>query len=183
MKLHFKDRASWRSWLEENHAAVDTLWVVFFKKHTGRENLSYDAAVEEALCFGWIDSLVKRLDDDRYARKFTPRKKASKWSASNLTRVRRLIAEGRMTDAGLAVYDPNVAAHQAPAVGSDEVPAFLTDALDTNPAAKEFFAGLAPSYRRAYIGWISSAKRKETRDRRLAEAISLLSQGKKLGMK
>ncbi|MDH3841162.1 MAG: hypothetical protein OES35_09605, partial [Chromatiales bacterium] len=81
---HFPDRDSWRAWLEKNHASCRGIWLVFFKKHTGRSSISYDAAVEEALCFGWIDSLIRRLDEDRFARKFTPRTDTKKWSAANL---------------------------------------------------------------------------------------------------
>jgi len=183
MELQFEDRESWRTWLQENHATAGVVWLVFNKKHTGKRCISYDESVEEALCFGWIDSLVKRLDDERFARKFTPRKNASKWSASNLERMRKLIANGRMTEAGLALYDPDTLPHPPPAAAILETPPFVTNALEKHPKARAFFDGLAPSYRRAYVGWIISAKREETRKRRLEEAIDLLSQGKKLGMK
>ena len=96
------DRSKWRAWLAANGAAEREIWLVIYKKHTGTPCVSYDEAVVEALCFGWIDGLIKRLDDDRYARRFTPRKPGSNWSESNKVRVRKMIAEGRMTPAGQA---------------------------------------------------------------------------------
>jgi uncharacterized protein YdeI (YjbR/CyaY-like superfamily) len=183
MELFFEDRESWRGWLEHNHSAVDVVWLVFFKKHTGRPSISYDAAVEEALCFGWIDSLVKRLDDDRYARKFTPRTNPRKWSASNLKRFNRLVAARKMTDAGLAVFDPDEEPEQPSSSATNEPPQFFVDALAKNSAAKSFFDRLAPSHRRQYVGWVCSAKREDTRKRRMKEVITLLSQGQRLGMK
>ena len=182
-KLHFEDRESWRAWLEVHHGDVAEVWLVFFKKHTGEPNISYDAAVEEALCFGWIDSLIKRLDDRRYARKFTPRTDTGKWSALNLKRVEELTAAGRMTPAGLSKISPGVEPIVPPSRKTYEIPPFFSEALDCNLPAREFFAELAPSYRRNFVDWVCSAKREETRRRRLAEAISLLEQRKKLGLK
>jgi uncharacterized protein YdeI (YjbR/CyaY-like superfamily) len=183
IELELKNRAAWRRWLGKNHSSVREVWVVFYKKHTGKEGLTYDELVEEALCFGWIDSIIKRLDDDRYARKVTPRTNLAKWSATNLRRVRQLTDDGRMTSVGLAKIPSDVEA--LPAVSSRplEVPSFMADALAQHPVAQAFFESLAPSYRRNFIHWISSAKREETRARRLAEAIALLSEEKKLGMK
>jgi uncharacterized protein YdeI (YjbR/CyaY-like superfamily) len=180
---HFTDRDSWRAWLEGNFESCSELWLVFFKKHTGKQSISYDAAVEEALCFGWIDSLIKRLDEDRFARKFTPRTDATKWSASNLKRVEKLKAEGRMTEAGLAKLDPSVKPIIPPSKTPVEVPSYFRDALAENDEAGSFFEQLAPSYRRHFVLWVDSAKREETRNRRLTEAITLLSKKQKLGMK
>ena len=182
-KLHFKDRETWRSWLEAHHGEAALVWLVFFKKHTGEPNITYDAAVEEALCFGWIDSLIKRLDDRRYARKFTPRTNTNRWSALNLKRVEKLRAAGRMTPAGLSKISPDVQPIVPPSKRVLEIPPFFEEALDQNDAAREFFAELAPSYRRDVVGWVCSAKREETRQRRLAEAISLLERREKLGLK
>jgi uncharacterized protein YdeI (YjbR/CyaY-like superfamily) len=183
MQLHFENREKWRRWLRKNHDAHKIVWLVFFKKHTGRKNITYAAAVEEALCFGWIDSLIKKLDEDRYARKFTPRTDTGKWSALNLKRVKRLIASGRMTKIGLAKVPSDVQPQPSASGRPVDPPLFLVKALKQHPAAWRFFNTLAPSYRRNYIGWVSSAKREETRKKRLDEAISLLSEGKKLGMK
>ena len=180
---HFPDRDSWRAWLEKNHASCRGIWLVFFKKHTGRSSISYDAAVEEALCFGWIDSLIRRLDEDRFARKFTPRTDTTKWSAANLRRVRNLMDSGRMTAAGRKKIA--VDAKPLPAVSSRplEPPPFVAAALSSNPAAATYFASLAASCRRDYLHWITSAKRESTRKRRLDQAIAMLAAGKKPGMK
>lgn len=98
----FTSRDQWRAWLEKNHRRLAGIWMIFFKKHTGKKSISYDDAVEEALCFGWVDSLVRRLDEERYIQKFTPRKEKSTWSKSNKDRMEKLIKQGCMTEAGLA---------------------------------------------------------------------------------
>ena len=100
--LYVTTRDEWRAWLAEHHDTEREVWLVSYKKHTGRPQIPYDDAVEEALCFGWIDSLVKTIDDERFAQKFSPRKGKSNWSESNKRRVRKLVREGRMTEAGLA---------------------------------------------------------------------------------
>ena len=182
-QLHFEDRASWRAWLGEHHESEREIWMVFFKKHTGLPNISYNDAVEEALCFGWIDSLIKKLDDDRYARKFTPRTNTAKWSELNIKRVEKLKAAGRMTPAGLAKIDASVKPAQSPSRRSLELPTYFRDALAGNETARLFFEQLAPSYRRNFIAWVHSAKRETTRRRRLAEALKLLENRQKLGMK
>jgi len=184
--LYVSDRAAWRAWLEEHHACEREVWLVYYKKHTGRPRIPYEDAVEEALCFGWIDSTVRRLDEDSYLQRFTPRKGKSNWCESNVVRARRLIAEGRMTKAGLdKIAAGALEAEFAPRPKSKEVevPRFVSSALRKTPKAWENFRALAPSYRREYVNWITQAKREETRDRRLAEAARLLSENKKLGTK
>ncbi|HEY8020811.1 MAG TPA: YdeI/OmpD-associated family protein [Thermoanaerobaculia bacterium] len=187
--LHVTTRADWRAWLAEHHDRESEVWLVFAKRHTGLPRVEYDDAVEEALCFGWIDSLVHRLDEDRYAQKFTPRKPDSRWSDSNRRRYAKLRAAGALAPAGLArgPGEPAPAApeHAAPArgPGASEMPAYIERALRRAPRAWKTFDRLAPSHRRLYVGWIDSAKREETRQRRLAEAIERLSQGKPLGLK
>jgi uncharacterized protein YdeI (YjbR/CyaY-like superfamily) len=104
-RIYIHDRTAWREWLEKNHSGKTGVWIVFFKKKTGKPSLSYEDAVEEALCFGWIDSLVKRVDEESYVQKFTPRKAASTWSASNKKRVQKMIRQGRMTPAGMLAID------------------------------------------------------------------------------
>jgi uncharacterized protein YdeI (YjbR/CyaY-like superfamily) len=183
MRLHFTERAAWRQWLEEHHDRQREVWLEFWKKHTGRRSLSYDEAVEEALCFGWIDSLIRRIDEKRYERKFTVRTDPGKWSKLNLERVRRMEAAGRMTDAGRAVVAPEAEAGEAAASRKAEMPAELERALTGNDAARAFFEGLAPSYRRNFMLWVGAAKRPETRERRAREAVDLLERGEKLGMK
>ncbi len=183
MQLHFCEREAWRAWLAERHDKQREVRLIFYKGHSGKSGISYDAAVEEALCFGWIDSIIKRLDDNRYLRKFTPRTNTGKWSALNLKRTQRLIKSGRMTEAGLAKLDSGVQAELPPAKRFRAVPPFFKRALARNATARQNFARLAPSYRRNFVGWVASAKKEETRQRRLREAISLLEQNKKLGLK
>src|SRR5918992_6386370 len=107
-KLYVTNRDEWRAWLEKNHATEREVWLIYYKKHTGKPRIPYDDAVEEALCFGWIDSIVKTLDGDRYMQKFTPRTNVGKWSRLNLERVKKLLHEGRMTEAGRAKLPPDL---------------------------------------------------------------------------
>ena len=100
--LYVTDRADWRAWLERHHKSESEVWLIYYKKQTGLPRIPYDDAVEEALCFGWIDSIVKRIDDEKFAQRFTPRKAKSNWSELNRERVKKLIKEGRMTEAGRA---------------------------------------------------------------------------------
>jgi uncharacterized protein YdeI (YjbR/CyaY-like superfamily) len=178
-------REEWRSWLARNHNSQQEIWLVYHKKHTGQPSIPYDDAVEEALCFGWIDSIVRRLDNDRYIQKFTPRRPDSQWSDLNRRRFDRLVREGKMTEAGLArAPGPAVAKAPKPSLkGYDSVPAYIAARLEKNDRAWRNFQSMAPSERRRYIFWIDSAKREETRSRRLAEAVTLLSKNEKLGLK
>jgi uncharacterized protein YdeI (YjbR/CyaY-like superfamily) len=154
---------------------------VFYKDHTGVKAISYEDSVREALCFGWIDSLIKRLDDDRYLRKFTPRQPTSKWSDSNRKRWMELKAAGLLTGAGLAAAPTDNT--YAPPQAIPEVPAHIAKAFKANPRAWNFFKELPPTYRRHFVVWIHTAKRPETREKRIRESIALLSAGKKLGLK
>jgi uncharacterized protein YdeI (YjbR/CyaY-like superfamily) len=186
--LELKSHAEWRAWLEENHARVDEIWLVYYKKTTGLPTLDYKDTLDEALCFGWVDSLIKKIDDRRYARKFTPRRDDSSWSRVNKERARQLIKEGRMTEHGRAKIE---AARQsgswdAPTSKPDldfEMPEELLQALEEHPRAKAFFDSLAPSCRKQYITWIATAKRADTRQHRAAEAVRLLDEEKKLGLR
>ena len=184
--LHVTSREEWRDWLSKNHSSETEVWLIFYKQHTGRPGIPYDHAVEEALCFGWIDSIVKRLDDEKYAQKFTPRRHGSNWSASNKQRLSKLIREGRMTAAGWAVAGGPTAGAEAkrktPKHDAD-IPSFVEGALRANAPAWKNFLKLTPSYRNNYVRWIMHAKKQETRERRLREAVSLLKQNKKLGLK
>lgn len=186
--LELESREAWRAWLELHHDTVREVWVVFWKKHTGRQGLTYEEAVQEALCFGWIDSIITRLDEDRYAQKMTPRTDRAKWSESNRRRLGTLLAEGRVTVAGLAAVDPEVLAllerpEPAPRPASPELTPDLAAALEADPRAHEEFLRLPPSHRKRYVGWIMAAARDETRRRRLAEAMELLARGERLGLK
>jgi uncharacterized protein YdeI (YjbR/CyaY-like superfamily) len=183
MRIHFSDRESWRAWLSEHHEDAREVWLIFYKRHTGTVTVSYNAAVEEALCFGWIDSIVKRLDDRRYIQKFTPRTGTGRWSASNLKRFSQLVDAGLMTDAGRAKLAPGVKATAPPVRRNFAMPSILKRALDGNAKAKGHFQEMTPSRQRAYITWIATAKRSETVERRLREALSLLARNEPLGVK
>ncbi len=180
--VEVQDREAWRKWLEEHFDSSAVIWLVFNKRHAGMRSISYDDAVEEALCFGWIDSLVRRLDDDRYARKFTPRKAGSKWSTANRRRYADLKSRGALATPGLR-RAPTKRDGDAPRPSVSALPPYIEETLKTDPSAWQFFKELAPSYQRAYIGWIDSAKREETREKRLREALGLLASGEKLGLK
>jgi len=182
-----RDRRHWRAWLEKHHDDETEIWLVFLKKHTRKANLSYDDAVEEALCFGWIDGIKRSLDADRYMHRFSPRKPGSRWSVSNKARAERMIADGQMAPAGVRAIEHARAngTWQQPVSGPPEVtmPPEFDERLKANDKAATFFASLAPSYRREYVAWVASAKRAETRLRRINEAMSRLERGLKLGMR
>jgi uncharacterized protein YdeI (YjbR/CyaY-like superfamily) len=186
-QLYVTDRKQWRNWLSKHHAGEAGVWLIFYKKQTRKPTIGYEDAVEEALCFGWIDGIIKKIDETKYVRKFTPRKDKSKWSELNRKRANKMIKEGRMTDFGLAKIK---AAKKSGLWEKDgrfrisfDVPPELAKALAKNKKAKDNFAKLAPSYRRQYIVWIAVAKRAETKKQRIKESIALLEKGKKLGMK
>ena len=181
MMLEVRDRQQWRTWMGKHHASSPGAWLVFYKDHTGVKSIPYEDSVREALCFGWIDSLIKRVDDDRYARKFTPRNPSSKWSDINRKRWVELEAAGLLTAAGLAAAPTGNTYAPLPAI--PDLPAYIADALKANPKAWSFFQELAPTYRRHFVIWIHSAKQPETRERRIRESIALLAAGKKLGLK
>jgi uncharacterized protein YdeI (YjbR/CyaY-like superfamily) len=175
----------WRAWLDEHQASESEIWLVFYKRHAGVASIEYKHALDEALCRGWVDSLVKRLDDRRYARKFTPRKADSRWSAVNRKRYAELEASGRLKPSGIRRpptdrgYGPRPARLLLPS----ELPRYMQAALKKRPRAWRCFQTLAPSQRRRYYAWIESAKREQTRLRRLKEAIGLLERGEPLGLK
>jgi uncharacterized protein YdeI (YjbR/CyaY-like superfamily) len=179
--LEVQERREWRAWLEKHHASSPGVWVVFHKGHTRTRSIRYDDSVREALCFGWVDSLIKRLDDDRYARKFTARQPTSKWSDINRKRWAELKAAGLLERPGLAAAPTGNT--YAPRSEIPELPGYIAKALKANPEAWTAFESLAPSHRREYVRWIHSAKRPETRDKRVRESISLLVSGQKLGLK
>jgi uncharacterized protein YdeI (YjbR/CyaY-like superfamily) len=143
--------------------------------------VTYDEAVEEALCFGWIDGIVRRIDDERHMQRFTPRVDLRRWSQSNLDRFARLEAEGRMTDAGRAKRPAGVVASPPPArvESGDAPPDWMRRALAARPRAARFFESLAPGYRRDYVRYVTEAKREETRLRRLELALRRLEEGQK----
>jgi uncharacterized protein YdeI (YjbR/CyaY-like superfamily) len=182
----FQGRKNWRAWLAAHHATAQEIWLVIHKKHAAKAGLTYVEALEEALCFGWIDGILKRIDDEKHTIRFTPRRKNSIWSEPNRKRVAKLIQEGRMTEAGLAKIEEAKANGQweKAAVREDVtlVPPELTAALAGNARARENFEKLAPSYRKQFIYWIGTAKRDQTREKRIKTAIKLLMANRRLGM-
>ena len=181
MTLEVRNRQQWRAWLAKHHTSSPGVWLVFHKAHTGVKSMPYEDTVREALCFGWIDSLVKRLDDDRYALKVTPRKPTSKWSDLNRKRWADLRAAGLLTAAGLAAAPTNNTYAPRPKVPA--LPSYIAKALKSNPKAWDFFRKLAPTHRRHFVVWIHIAKQPETREKRIRESIRLLAAGRKLGLK
>jgi uncharacterized protein YdeI (YjbR/CyaY-like superfamily) len=186
-KLFVTTAQDWRSWLSKNHDSETGIWLVFSKKNSPSPSIDYESAVEEALCFGWIDSIIRAIDDRSYARKFTPRKEESRWSPSNKARVEKLIRQKKMTPVGLAkitsarksgIWDRP----DRPEI-PDRIPEELVRALKKSATARAFFDSLAPSHKRQYIGWIATAKRPETREKRAQESLRLLMKKEKLGLK
>jgi len=175
--------ARWRKWLAEHHDSTSEVWLIFYKQHTGKPSVAYLDALDEALCYGWIDSLVKRLDDDRYARKFTPRKKSSRWSAINITRYAELEKAGRLSAAGKARSPAHGRTYESMEHVPEKIPPSISRRLKASAAAWSFFKTLTPREQRMYLGWIWLAKKEETKERRMKEAIRLLEKGQKLGLK
>jgi uncharacterized protein YdeI (YjbR/CyaY-like superfamily) len=176
------DRAAWRAWLIANQATSKGVWLVTFRPSSGRQTLGYEAAVEEALCVGWIDSKGSRLDDERNLQWFSPRSPRSGWSGSNKARVARLSAAGLMLPAGLATVEE--AKRRGTWTMLDEVEALvvppdLAAAFDAHPPARANWEAFSPSTRRQILGWIVQAKRPETRAARIAEIATLAARNEK----
>jgi uncharacterized protein YdeI (YjbR/CyaY-like superfamily) len=183
-RLYVKNREEWRYWLGKHHASENEIWLVYYKKHTGKPSIPYGDAVEESLCFGWIDSTIKRIDEERYLQKFSPRNIKSNWSELNIQRAEKMIKAGLMTEAGLKkfknAYEKNPT-HTPKKIL--EIPEFLLKKIKSHSDAYEYFKSLAPCHQRNYIAWITHAKKQETIEKRMQEAITLLQQKQKLGMK
>ena len=179
----FRTPATFGGWLAANHAKRDEVWVGFHRKATGRPVPSWAELVDEALCWGWIDGIRKRLDDERYTNRFTPRRKGSIWSAVNIARAQALIAEGRMRSPGLAAFEvrrENRSGVYSYEQRSAELPAPYAETLRRNRAACIYFESQPPSYRKAAIWWIVSAKREETRLRRLGTLVADSAAGRRI---
>ena len=183
-EIHPKTRAGWRSWLTEHHAKRDGVWLIYYRASTGKRRLTWEDAVREALCFGWIDSKVKPIDDERYKQIFTPRKPRSVWSKINKEHVAELVEAGLMTDAGLRAVDiakKNGAWSLLEPVDALIVPDDLDGALRGSPRAREAYDALSDSDKRGVLYSLYSAKREATRARRLANALHALEDGESLG--
>jgi uncharacterized protein YdeI (YjbR/CyaY-like superfamily) len=170
---YFPSPAAFRAWLETHHASASELWVGYHKRATGTPSMTWPESVDEALCFGWIDGLRRRVDEGRYAIRFTPRRRGSVWSRVNVARVEALIGEGRMRPAGLAAHRQRRPEDDESGARPPERPPepYASVFRERDEAALDFFLAQSPSYRRTAIGWVLSAKREETRLRRLEQII------------
>jgi uncharacterized protein YdeI (YjbR/CyaY-like superfamily) len=183
-RLHPRTRAEWRAWLAEHHAASDGVWLVLWRQQSGRTGVTYEDAVQEALCFGWIDSKQTKLDDDRNMLRFSPRKRGSGWARSNKLRIERLLREGLMAEAGLARIEEakrDGSWTLLDAVEDLVVPDDLAEALAGHPGARERWDAFPRSVRRAALESIVLAKRPETRARRVAETARRTAEGERPG--
>lgn len=179
----FETPAEFRQWLEENHEQETGLWVGYYKKGTGKPGITWPESVDEALCFGWIDGVRQSIDAERYKIRFTPRRPGSTWSAVNIRRVNELIALGRMAPAGLSAFEKRTEKRSRNYSYEQKAVKLATEyenQIKANPAAWAFFEKLAPSYKKASIHWVRSAKKAETRQRRLEILIRACAAGEKI---
>jgi uncharacterized protein YdeI (YjbR/CyaY-like superfamily) len=186
MELYVRNREEWRKWLEECHNSIDGIWLIYYKKSSGKPRIPYNDALDEALCFGWIDSKIKRVNDDYYIQWFTPRRRGSRWSKLNITKVEKLIKEGRMRPEGLSLYEEALKKPQLVYDIKKEdniiVPDDLQSALTENKVAFENFNNFPPSSRRLYVLWLNDAKRAETRRSRIVRIVDNSGKNIKAGM-
>jgi uncharacterized protein YdeI (YjbR/CyaY-like superfamily) len=191
-QIYFNSKEAFRNWLLTNHDTSSGIWMIFYKTNQKDTSIKYEEALDLALCFGWIDSLIKKIDDDLYARKFTPRTNINKWSEVNKQKVAELISKGEMTEFGLQKIDTylktgkvdwSVGKIKEKETKEIDIPGFIIDSFAKNEPALINFNQLAPTYKRHYILWITNAKGEETIRKRLDESIGLLKENRKLGMK
>ena len=186
MEYYFAGREEWRRWLEENYGTSNELWMIIYKKHTGKEGIKYFEAVEEALCFGWIDGKIKRINDEYYIQRYTPRKPGSRWSKYNIERVEKLIKNKRMKPAGVNAYNkifknPGLV-YGNRSSGEVVIPEDLFEALVKSRTALENFGKFSSSAKRIFIDWLNSAKRTETREGRIQKIFKASEKNEHPGM-
>ncbi len=177
--IHPQTRTEWRTWLKHNHTRAKGVWLISYKKGTGKPRFEYDEAVEEALCFGWIDSKPSKLDDERSMLWVAPRQAGAGWSKINKARVEKMIHTGRMTPAGLAKIEAaqrDGSWNALDAVEALEIPPDLAAALAANPIAQQYFAAFPRSVKRSILEWIANAKKPETRAKRVEETTRLAAE-------
>ena len=182
--LKFQNKDEWRAWLEANHAAQKEAWLAIRKQNATQPGVTYEEAVEEAVCFGWIDGLTKSATSEYYVQRFTPRKRGSVWSVSNQQRVKRLIAQGRMTEAGMArVREAKENGEWEAAIRREDtssLPEDLIKALERNPAAQANFEKYPASQKKMFLQWIASAKTEQTRQKRIQSTVEMATQNKRI---
>ena len=181
--IYFKNSEALRSWFEKNYQKENTVWIGFYKKDTGLESITWTESVDQALCFGWIDGIRKKVDEKSYKIRFTPRNPRSHWSAVNLEKIKQLKQAGLMKPEGLKVFNARNK-ENAKKASYESKPKTLSPELESklmaNKQAHSFFEGLAPSYRKTTIHWIMSAKQEATRLRRLTVLIDSCLERKKI---
>ena len=186
MELYVKSREEWHSWLEENYTTARDVWLIYSKKGSNKPRIPYNDAVEEALCFGWIDGKIKRINEQFFIQRFTPRRRGSRWSRYNIARVEKLIKEGRMKPAGLLAFrevlEKPELMYENRTSGEPVIPEDLSEAFIINNKACRNFTNFSLSTRKIYIDWLNSAKRTETRIRRIEKIIELSAKNLKPGM-
>jgi uncharacterized protein YdeI (YjbR/CyaY-like superfamily) len=184
--LDFRNAAEWRWWLARNHAESQGEWVYMYKKNAGCSGLRYKEALDEALCFGWIDGQVNAVDKDRFRQRWTPRRPGSVWSQANKIRAQRLAADGRMTEAGFAAIRAARKSGKWQAAYTnkreDKIPRELLKALRADSTAWRNFSNFAPTYRNMYAGWVRQAKQDVTLQRRIAAVLRRAREGRKPGI-
>ncbi|MBC1240206.1 YdeI family protein [Nostoc sp. 2RC] len=174
-------REQWRKWLETNHLTSSGVWLIYYKVKSGKPSVRYSEAVKEALCFGWIDSKVKSLDEERYMQIFTPRKPKSVWSKLNKQYIEELIEQGLIAKAGLdkiAMAKQNGSWNSLDAIEALIIPSDLNQALEANKTAKDYFEALSNSSKKNILFWIESAKRPQTRLKRIEQIVNSAAQNK-----
>jgi uncharacterized protein YdeI (YjbR/CyaY-like superfamily) len=176
--VYAKDRREWRAWLQKNHDQCDEIWLIYYKKDSGRPRVPYEDAVEEALCFGWIDTKIKKIDEARFAQRFTPRKVRSPWNKDNIQRAERLIAAGKMAPAGLAAFNSDQR-RETPVLPT-QMPKDLEARFRKQSTAWKNYENFPPYYRRMTSGWVASAKKEETRLSRLEKLIEFSARNERI---
>jgi uncharacterized protein YdeI (YjbR/CyaY-like superfamily) len=179
--FYARNRKEWRDWLEKNHDKEKKIALIKYKKHTGKPSLSHKESMEEAICFGWIDTTIKKLDEDRYLRRFARRNDKSRWSDNTLSYGKKLVKEGKMHPAGMKRYLEGLSrpTHDAGISKNPSVPEDLKKELRKKGKAEENFAAFPRSYKRMYLRWIERAKLSETRKKRIGEVVKRALENKK----
>jgi uncharacterized protein YdeI (YjbR/CyaY-like superfamily) len=185
--LYVHTRKAWRTWLSNNHASAKEIWLVYYKKDSGKPRIPYNHAVEEALCYGWIDSILKPIDTEKYAQRFSPRKSNAKWSPMNIERLRRLMRQKKVTRAGLkaaaSIPGPRRSRTLSQSHAQPGIPPDILKRLRKDRTTWNNFKRFPPSYKRIRIGWIEGARRRpDVFAQRLLYFLRMTKQNKRFGM-
>ncbi|MBM2841141.1 MAG: hypothetical protein HW412_1669 [Bacteroidetes bacterium] len=184
--LYVSTRKGWRSWLAKRHATEKEIWLIYYKKNSGKPRIPYNDAVEEALCYGWIDSILKPIDGEKYAQRFSPRKPKAKWSAMNIERLRRLLRQKKVTEAGMGAAKDALGTLRSQRTDRKSrvvIPPDILKALKTDPTTWKNFSRYPASYKRIRVGWIDASRhRPEVFQQRLKYFLKMTAQNKRFGM-